>query len=173
MEWLSAWLVWLLRVFGLASGGTEVLADYEVDSLLFMLEEEKMARDVYLELYEKWGDKVFQNIARSEQRHMEAVMRLLDKYGIEYTLLGRGSFLNEDIQRLYNELVSRGSESLEEAYRVGYLIELTDINDLRERYPNVREDIKSVFCSLERGSWNHLRAFGSKLGEEVVVEESC
>ncbi|MDK2464101.1 MAG: DUF2202 domain-containing protein, partial [Candidatus Korarchaeota archaeon] len=54
------------------------LAEEEIQGLLYMREEEKLARDVYLTLYEKWGLPIFQNIARSEQTHMDAVKTLLD-----------------------------------------------------------------------------------------------
>ncbi|MDP2030099.1 MAG: DUF2202 domain-containing protein [Thiobacillus sp.] len=48
--------------------------------LLFMREEEKLARDVYLTLYETWGLAVFSNIASSEQSHMDALLKLLRTY---------------------------------------------------------------------------------------------
>jgi len=48
-----------------------------------MREEEKLARDVYLTLYETWGQKIFSNIASSEQTHTDAVKTLLSAYKIE------------------------------------------------------------------------------------------
>ncbi len=62
-----------------ASGLTEA----EVEGLLYMREEEKLAHDVYVTLYGIWGTPVFQNIANSEQTHTEAVKNLLDIYGLE------------------------------------------------------------------------------------------
>jgi len=44
--------------------------------------EEKLARDVYLTLYETWQFPVFRNIPRSEQRHSNAIKALLTKYNI-------------------------------------------------------------------------------------------
>ena len=46
-------------------------------------EEEKLARDVYITLGEQWGLPIFASIAESEQRHMDAFGRLIDKYGLE------------------------------------------------------------------------------------------
>ena len=43
-----------------------------------MREEEKLARDVYLTLYDIWGTPAFNNIASSEQTHMDAVLMLID-----------------------------------------------------------------------------------------------
>ena len=63
------------------AGADELTAD-EILGLQFMLEEEKLARDVYLTLGEAWGLNVFQNISRAEQTHMDAVASLLQRYGV-------------------------------------------------------------------------------------------
>ncbi|MGI9258025.1 MAG: DUF2202 domain-containing protein, partial [Gammaproteobacteria bacterium] len=44
-----------------------VLSVAEEAGILFMREEEKLARDVYLALGEQWGMNVFDNISSSEQ----------------------------------------------------------------------------------------------------------
>ena len=54
------------------------LSDIEVEGLLYMREEEKLARDVYLTLYDQWNINIFKNIAASEQTHTDAVKILLD-----------------------------------------------------------------------------------------------
>ena len=65
------------------SGTTQILNPEEEDALLFMRAEEKLARDVYLVLAEKWSElAIFTNIAASEQKHMDAVLQLLEKYGL-------------------------------------------------------------------------------------------
>ena len=58
------------------------LSDTEIDGILYMREEEKLARDVYLTLSQQWELPIFQNIAGSEATHMEAVSHLLDRYGL-------------------------------------------------------------------------------------------
>ena len=52
---------------------TVVLTDDETYWLTYMREEEKVARDVYLYLNEKWNVRIFKNIAASEQTHMDAI----------------------------------------------------------------------------------------------------
>ncbi len=52
------------------------LTEQEKEDILHTREEEKLARDVYLTLYNKWKLRIFQNIAKSEQTHMDAVIRL-------------------------------------------------------------------------------------------------
>ncbi len=144
---------------------TGELSDTEAEGLVYMREEEKLARDVYQTLYEKWGAKVFVNITQSEQTHMDAVLTLLNRYGLTDPASAQaGVFQNVDLQTLYTDLVAQGSASLIEAYNVGALIEDLDINDL-ELYMSgtIREDLLVVYENLQRGSRNHLRAFNSQI----------
>jgi hypothetical protein len=58
------------------------LSAEEAASLLFMREEEKLARDVYNTLSATWGIQSFSIIASSEQRHMDEIKVLLDRYAL-------------------------------------------------------------------------------------------
>jgi hypothetical protein len=143
------------------------LSDAEAQAILYMREEEKLARDVYTTLGAQWGLPVFQNIARSEQVHMDAIQTLIDRYGLVDPVAGAavGEFTNVALQELYDELVAQGSGSLTEALAVGALIEELDIADLQERITEVTHaDVAQVYESLLNGSENHLRAFVSTLG---------
>jgi hypothetical protein len=143
------------------------LSDAEAQGILYMREEEKVARDVYTALYEQWGLTVFQNIARGEQAHMDAIKTLIDRYGLVDPAAdsGIGEFANADLQALYDELVARGSSSLTEALAVGALIEELDITDLQQRILDVtHDDVTRVYENLLNGSKNHLRAFVTTLG---------
>jgi len=145
---------------------TVVLTADEQESLTFMREEEKLARDVYLYLYDKWQLSEFNNIAASEQRHMDSVNNLLVRYGILDPVATniQGEFTNPDLQALYDKLIEKGSQSLEEALRVGVLIEETDIADLQEGLADTtRNDITNVYSNLLKGSNNHLKAFNNEL----------
>ena len=80
------------------------LSQAEIDGLMFMREEEKLARDVYLALYEYWNISIFNNIANSESTHMEAVLTLLKKYDLTDPASNkRGEFVNSDLQNLYDQ----------------------------------------------------------------------
>ncbi len=159
----------LFMLTSLASVGyaqTVSLTPAEEDWLTYMREEEKVARDVYLFLYEKWQSRVFKNIAASEQTHMDAVKTLLDRYGIADPAAGKevGEFTNPNLQALYDELIDAGSVSLVDALEVGVLIEETDISDLKEGIASTeRKDIITVYGKLLLGSLNHLESFESKL----------
>ena len=138
------------------------ISEEEKEGLIEMREEEKLARDVYLTLYNKWKLQIFKNIAESEQTHTDSVKYLLDRYGIEDPVKSDeiGKFSNPKFEQLYKNLVEKGSKSEVDALIVGATIEDLDIADL-EHWLNKtdNEDIKFVYENLMKGSRNHLRAF--------------
>ena len=152
----------------------EPLSAAEKEGLILLREEEKLARDVYLFLGEKWNARVFQNIAESEQTHMDYVKLLLDRYGVTdpVTSDGRGVFTNPGMAALYSELTVKGSGSLGEAFTVGALIEDLDIADLEKEFAAAdNTDIRILYQNLNKGSRNHLRAFDRQLVRENVIYE--
>ncbi|BCN93460.1 hypothetical protein THMIRHAM_12450 [Thiomicrorhabdus immobilis] len=143
---------------------TSSLTSFESDSLKFMREEEKLARDVYLSLYDVWGMPIFQNIADSEQKHTDSVASLLTKYGIEDPVKSDaiGEYTDPAFTELYHALVDYGSYSYEQALKVGTEIEELDIADLNNQLNIVKKsDIQNVYSNLLKGSRNHLRSFYS------------
>jgi len=140
------------------------LSPEETAALIFMREEEKLARDVYNTLYGVWGQPTFTNIAASEQAHMDEVKLLLDRYNLADPALDPGSFTDPNLQSLYDQLVAQGSISLTDALKVGAAIEEIDILDLQERLAQTdNADLQQVFNNLMMGSYNHLNAFTSVL----------
>jgi len=147
----------------------EELTLEEIDGILLMREEEKLAHDVYQALYDRWGMNIFINIASSESAHMDAVGELIVLFGLDDPLSGQeGEFTNGELQDLYDTLVSQGEESLEEALRVGAAIEEIDILDLQELMEqSTNPEILRVYGNLLSGSENHLRSFVRTLEQQT------
>jgi len=140
----------------------EDLSEAERATLLRMAAEEKLAHDVYLALYEKWDTAPFQRIARSETHHFNQMSALLGDYGISSDLdqLAEGEFGDPEFDQLYDDLVARGSESEEEALRVGAYIEELDILDLEKAIAeSTHADVQRAYRRLLMGSTMHLNAF--------------
>lgn len=151
--------------YALPTANPSGISSAEADGLIFMREEEKLAHDVYNVLYAIWGLPVFQTIAASEQAHMDSIKLLLDRYGLaDPANAEAGVFTNTDLQKLYDELVVLGSQSIADAILVGGKIEEIDILDLQARLAqSTSADIQQVYNSLLRASINHLRAFATNL----------
>jgi len=153
----------------------ESISADERNGLIFMREEEKLAHDVYITLYKKWGTQVFNNISYSEQTHTNAVLMLLQRYNIPDPVgtNGAGIFTNAILQTVYNDLVAKGNVSVAEAIKVGLLIEELDISDLHKEIAKAdNQDIKLVYDNLMRASRNHLRAFTQSATTQGVTYTS-
>lgn len=142
----------------------------EAATLAFIREEEKLARDVYLAMSDIWGLPIFARIAASEQEHMDAIKRLLDKYRLPDPALGIGDFANHEIQDLYDALIARGTESDLAALYVGAFIEEFDILDLQLAIDETdNADLDQVYRNLKAGSENHLRAFVGEIEKRGIA----
>lgn len=154
-----------LLLLSLLGPAAFALTTTDADNLLFIKQEEKLARDVYQTLGAKWNHPTFANIAVSEQRHMDAVSNLIARYRLTDTTPAEvGKFTIPALQELYDRLVAEGSLSLQDALEVGVLIEETDIDDLEKIIDSTREfPIRRVLTNLQSGSYNHLAAFTRSL----------
>ena len=164
----------------------------EESHLVFMREEEKLARDVYIALGDAWPSApTFDNIVPSEQNHTDQVKAKLDKYGIDdpATDMTPGVFSGAEwgwyFDEKYAYLVDAGSTSELDGLYVGAFIEELDMHDIVE-CPEVivdtangitdcgmnytdQNDLKNVFGNLVAGSENHLRAYVGAI--EAVIGE--
>lgn len=136
-------------------------------SLTYILEEEKLAHDVYQVMYDKWGLRVFGNILRSETSHQNAVLAVIQsRSATDPRSHELGVFKNPDLQSLYNKLISQGTQNTTEALKVGVAIEELDIADLRAALSfldPVDTDVAATYESLLSGSQRHLSAFNRQL----------
>jgi len=164
----------------------DVVLDYnEQTHLIFMREEEKLARDVYLTLGTMYPDSViFGNIDDSEQTHTTAVKAMIEKYGLEdpNTNDNIGAFTGEDygwyFTEKFNLLVERASISELEALYVGAFIEELDMMDINQcpgvivetdngiddvnecgRIYTDNSDVINLYASLLDGSDSHLAGY--------------
>ncbi len=142
-------------------GGGE-LSQQERDGLIHMRIEEKLARDVYIMMGDLWEYEVFLKIQVSEQKHMDAIKRLLVRYNVPDPLTSDsvGVFPDPQFQLLYDQYIQQGSQSLEQALLAGQAIEELDIADLTYQLTFVdNQDIIRVYQNLKAASENHLAAF--------------
>jgi hypothetical protein len=137
------------------------LSTAEADTLKFMREEEKLARDVYSALSVYYPGNVFKNIAASEQKHFDAIGEKLVLYGIDDPASDQaGVFNNPDLQAMYSELLSEGMSSYAAALGVGMTIEEEDIVDLELAIAGTTsKPLILTYKHLLNGSESHLAAF--------------
>lgn len=135
------------------------------DLLIYLIEEEKLAHDVYTVLGDLWASNVFTNILASETSHQDQVLALLASHGIADPRSSEiGVFNDPELQALYDQLIAQGSVSLADAYAVGVAIEEKDIADLNVAMTTTTDAaVLSTLQTLLSGSENHLAAFSRKI----------
>jgi len=158
-------LLSLMLVMNLSCNKREALTSEELEDLTFLREEEKLARDVYLYAFDKYGEAIFENIADAEQKHMNKVLTILNDYDVSDPASEiKGVFTNQILQGLYTDLTSKVDSSLIEALRVGATIEDLDIKDIDLNSTRTdKNEILDMYIKLNCGSRNHMRAFTKAL----------
>ena len=158
-------------LIGFSDSVAATLSDDEAADLTFQREEEKLARDVYLALYDQWGAAIFSNIAASEQKHMDTLKKMLDQYKLpDPALPAKGDFTNEYLQFKYDELVATGLVSYEDGLYVGATIEEIDMIDIQKALDGTKRlDLRTAYQNLLEGSNNHLRAFVAGLAAQGII----
>lgn len=138
----------------------EAIAD-----LRFLIEEEKLARDVYLSFSTLYSSiKPFQNIPKSEQQHYTTLLGQAGLAGVDVsdiTALPANTFLDPALQSLFTSLLAQGSISSFAALTVGRNIEIQDIEDLTlamTRIPS-SSPLAVAYGQLRDASYQHLNAF--------------
>ena len=144
------------------------LSAASTDELIYILEEEKLAGDIYEAFAELYDVQIFDRIGASEDRHFDAVLTQVEAQGIDtdaFVFEPAGSFVNPELQAIYDAFLATGSTSLDAALTVGVAIETKDITDLSEAAEAVAgTPLETVYENLLAGSESHLAAFESLLG---------
>ena len=146
---------------------TTTLTGEQLDTLVFIYQEEKVARDTYITLGDMYSNQtVFANIQESEQTHIDKAEGLCDKYGADTSAINErkvGEFVVPVLQELYDTLIAQGSQSELSALMVGEYVEITDIDDLEHAEIGMPTDVVNTYENLKAGSYNHLDAFRSAI----------
>ncbi|MBP9779493.1 DUF2202 domain-containing protein [Candidatus Gracilibacteria bacterium] len=138
----------------LSGVATSPLTEQEKLDLAYQYSEEMVARDAYTYFYSLYNIPTFQNIAASEQEHMDAVKTLLERYSLPIPT-GYG-----ELENTFATLKAEGEKGAKEALEVGLKIEILDIKDIVETIKATdNTDIKIVLTNIGGASYNHMRGF--------------
>ncbi len=138
------------------------LSPEEAEGIILMRQEEKVARDVYTVLGQTWDLSIFENIAAAEQKHMDAVKRLIDRYSLEDPIVSDeiGVFSNPVFQQMFDDFTAQGQISVPEAFLAGQTIEQQEIAALENQLDFVdNTDLIQVYTKLKAASEKHYNAF--------------
>ncbi|MBN2866319.1 MAG: DUF2202 domain-containing protein [Thiotrichales bacterium] len=167
------------------------------DLIAFSWNEEKMAKDLYLNLY---SDLILQgseiksltNVANnSETKHQESMRALLEKYDLEISsgdvlsgydgdalnAIASGEFSLTEVQDLYDRLWSHAilhANFAQGALEAACMVEVVDVNDLNASIEQAQAlgalELVVAFENLRSGSYNHYWAFNNALIQQGVAQ---
>jgi hypothetical protein len=146
-------------------------------SLAYMYDEERLAKEVYLAIYQRQPVSQLSKIAsKAEGRHIDAVKDLAQRYGVATPYQQAGRYQNSHIQSLYNKLYAKGIRSRKDALEVGCIVEVVDVDDLNNYISEAQranaQDVVQTYNFLLKGSYNHYWAFDKGL-KEIGVSSGC
>lgn len=144
------------------SGAAAADTSYTLEEMLrYALEDERMAQAEYEGIMKTFDVKrPFENIAKAEEKHEEAILRLYQAKGIPVPDFDPQSYVVIP-------------NTMAEIYRIGVEAEIKNIA-MYEKFlgQDLDEDVRAVFQALKKGSENHLKAFergdrnGSMTGQQ-------
>jgi len=167
------------------------------DLIAFSWNEEKMAKDLYLNLY---SDLVLQgseikslaNVANnSETKHQETMRALLEKYDLDIlsgevlggydgdalNAIASGEFSLTEVQDLYDGLWDHAilhANFAQGALEAACMVEVVDVNDLNASIEQAQAlgafELVVAFENLRSGSYNHYWAFDNALIQQGVPQ---
>jgi len=177
---------------------TYILTPEVEETLAYMGNEERLAHDVYMNLYTYHlanGLEIKQlfNIAQNgETQHIDIVQSLVQKYNLDGANLVENPVANSSvtqadmpsgeygipaIQALYDTLYAKGILSQQDALEAGCMVEVTDVNDL-DRDIAIAEaagaqDVVDAFNVLRDGSYSHYWSFDTGLKNLGITDGCC
>lgn len=152
------------RVCGGAAGEGGVLTGQQEAALQFWAEEEKMAHDLYVAFADLFPELTqFDRVARSEEKHENQVLALLEGCGVAAAGEGlpAGQFSNPEVSAMYGSLLASGSVSAQDALAAGRAVEEQDLADLADLVELFDGEGKAAGVAESQivASGRHLEAF--------------
>ena len=142
------------------------LDEVETADLLYIVQEERLAYDMYSLLYLEYELAIFQKIAASEEKHVATLSELISKYELTNPNDGMdpGEYENEVLQSFYDEMLAQAMQSKAWAIQTGVTIEEVDIEDLLVFQARVdAKNLVQCYAHLEDASLKHLESFQDEL----------
>ena len=144
-------------------------------ALRFVAEQERLAMDLFLDLYNEWGDPVLLDLHTAEQTHRDAVVWLLGKYGLPDPAGGLPSGVYDDpeLQALSDDLFFIGTERFTGALTAGAILAEASIDELEYQLDVEVDtwDVEFLYDTLLLAERNHLRLFVWRLERYGIVYE--
>lgn len=142
---------------------TGALTDAQKTTLAALMEEQKLAHDLYDAFANAYATSVFGCVSSEVSTQLTATGNLLTLYAVADPTAGQppGKFTSAAIQQQYESLLAQGTTSLDSASAAARSLESTSIADLTAAATDLSApDVLQLYANLLEASQRHLAAFG-------------
>lgn len=172
---MKKFVVLFMIVLGGSLYSTIPLTESEAEGIKLIIEENKLARDLYIEFYEMWEYDTFNKVSISDALYMDKTKVALERFKINDPVENddKGVYESLYITKLYRDLLKKGKSDPFEAMRIGTTLEemhIKDLNDLLENTSN--DDLIELYTELKLGAISHIRAFYNLLKKNGLSYEA-
>jgi hypothetical protein len=149
------------------------LTSQEAFDLLYLVEEEKMTRDVIAFFWQRYDVRVFERIMTTERRHMNMIQRAMSTSRVAHPTfpVQAGNYTVSNLRTIYTDM-TQDVTSLQGALLNSAALAEISILDLRDAISHLsgkQPRLATLYNSLLLASESHLRSFAGIL--ELLDEE--
>ncbi len=110
----------------------ETLSPREIDDMNYLIENEKLLRDYFNVMYNKYNLSLFQNVAKSEQSHLNFLAVKFLRYDLKNPTEEKpaGEYVNPELQQTYDIMIAKGETNIYAALLAGSSKVKEDVEDI-------------------------------------------
>lgn len=149
------------------------LTNKETDDLLYLVEEEKMTRDVIAFFLQSYDVRVFERIMTMERRHMNMIRRAMSTSRVAHPTfpVQAGNYTVSNLRTIYTDMTQDVTTLQDALLNAAALAEISiiDLRDAISDLSGVQPRLATLYNSLLLASEGNLRSFAGIL--ELLDEE--
>lgn len=146
---------------------SENLSGQELQGLIYIVEIQKLQRDIYMALDERNINPIFNELYLADAKSLDEISATIEAYGQENPVLDRnvGDFRRTEVQALYDEFTYTVNNNLIEMLTFAVRMEEGTVDDISEFMEQVdgNEDIRQLYTDLLTGSYIQLNALNDEI----------
>lgn len=146
---------------------SENLTGDELEGLLYMAEKQKLQRDVYLGMYERALNPIFNELYQTDGNNFEMVSETIEFYGQKNPVLNKavGEFKRQEIQAIYDEFKSTAFNDVIDMLDFSIKMEESTALEIRSYMTIVKgnADLSQMYTELLACSYEQIAVLDNEL----------
>ena len=149
------------------NGDSQTLGDFQKDGLVYLLETEKMHRDVYNWINTQFPSAIYAELAEGDEEFVKQLTEEVGKYGITNPTLNKipGEFEDVGVQNQYNEFVRLTNGDLQAMLENARAMEERMISAVQEQQLNLcgNDCLRQIYGNLIQQTTSQLKSLNDEM----------